>query len=87
MNPVVFLDIRKAFDTVSHDIQLEELSCYGIKDRELMFFRSCLQDRIQCCSVNGHISTLQKITCGVRQGSILGPLLFIIYVNHLPDLC
>ena len=44
-----------------------------------------LQDRTQCCSVNGHTSTLQKITCGVLQGSILGPLHFIIYTNDLPS--
>ena len=84
MNSVVFLNIRKAFDTVNHQILLDKLHCYGIGDGELLFFRSYLQNRTQCCSVNGQISTLQTVTCGVLQGSILGPLLFIIYMNDLP---
>ena len=58
MNFVVFLDMRKAFGTVNHKILIEKLSCYGIKGDELLFFRSCLQNHTQCCSVNGHTSTL-----------------------------
>ena len=84
MTSVVFLDIRKAFDTVNHQILLDKMHCYGVRDGELLFFRSYLQNRTQCCSVNGHILTLQKVTCGVPQGSILGKLLFIIYMNDLP---
>ena len=84
MNSVVFLDNRKAFDTVNHQILSDKLYCYGIEDGELLFFRSYLQNRTQCCSVNGQISTLQKMTSGVPQGSILRPLPFIIYRNDLP---
>ena len=83
MNLAVFLDIRKAFDTVNHEILLDKLNCYGIRDEELLFFGSYLRDRTQCCSVNGHKLTLKRVTCRVPQGSILGPLLFIIYMNAL----
>ena len=78
------MDIRKAFDTVNHQILLDKLHCYGIGDGELLFLRSYVQNSTQCCSVSGHVSTLQKVTYGVPQGCILGPLLFIIYMNDLP---
>ena len=84
MNSVVFLDIRKAFDTIDHQILIKKLSQYGIQDDELNFFESYLENRTQCCSVNGKLSDRQKIEYGVPQGSILGPLLFIIYMNDLP---
>ena len=85
MNSVVFLDIQKAFDTVNHKILLDKLNHYGIRDEELSFFSSYLHRRTQCCSVNEHKSTFSEIICGVPQGSILGPLLFIIYMNDLPS--
>ena len=84
MNSVVFLDIRKAFDTIDHQILIKKLSQYGIQDDELNFFESYLENRTQCCSVNGKLSDRQKIEYGVPQGSILGPLLFIIYMHDLP---
>ena len=85
LNSVDFLDIRKAFDTVNHDILLQKLECYGIKGNELIFFQSYLENRIQACNVNGHMSSFKSISYGVPQGSILGPLLFIIYMNDLPS--
>ena len=85
INSVVFLDIRKAFDTVNHKILLDKLYHYGIGDEELSFFSSYLHRRTQCCSVNEHQSTFSEITCGVSRGSILGPLLLIIYMNDLPS--
>ena len=84
LSAVVFLDIRKAFDTVDHTILLQELSCYGIQGDSVKRLESYLTNRMQCCSVNGHISPLEIIKCGVPQGSILGPLLFIVYMNDLP---
>ena len=76
---VVFLDI-----TVNHRILLDKLECYGIKVKELNFFESYLSNRMQCCNVNGQTSSFQVITCDVPQGSTLGPLLCIIYLNDLP---
>ena len=80
----VFLDIKKAFDTIDHTILLKKLEYYGIREEELKFFSSYLHNRRQCCIVNSHQSSFQTVRCGVPQGSILGPLLFIIYMNDLP---
>ena len=84
LNSVIFLDIKKAFGTVDHKILFLKLSCCGIKDNSLKLIESYLKDRIQCCSVNGHLSSLERIECGVPQGNIMGPLLFLIYINDLP---
>ena len=75
---------KKAFDTVDHSILLEKLSLYGIRGIELEWFRSYLNGRQQCCLVNGHISKIESIRYGVPQGSCLGPLLFLMYINDLP---
>ena len=83
MNSVVFLDIKKAFDTFDHKILTDKLYFYGVVEQELDFFRSYLTDRVQCCIANGVPSGFKNITCGVPQGSLLGPLLFIVYMNDL----
>ena len=71
LNSVVFLDIKKAFDTVDHKILLQKLSCYGIKDNPQKLIVSYLQGRIQCCSVNGHVSPMEHILCGVPHRFII----------------
>ena len=77
----VFLDFSKAFDTVDHDNLLEKLGKYGIQGVELQWFCDYLSNRMQYVTYNNHKSQKEKITCGVPQGSILGPLLFLLYIN------
>ena len=83
MTGAVFLDLRKAFDTVDHSRIISKLPLYGIRDKELAWLESYLFDRKQFVQYDGHRSETQHIPCGVPQGSILGPLLFIILINDM----
>ena len=85
INGILFLDLKKAFDMVDHQILIRKLDLCSIKNRGLVWFSSYLHGRTQVCTVNSTTSSLKYIPCGVPQGSNLGPLLFLIYINDLPN--
>ena len=78
-----FIDLRKAFDTVNLDILLKKLQRAGLRDNALQWCKSYLSNRTQCTVANGCTSRLLPIKCGVPQGSVLGPLFFLVYVNDI----
>ena len=80
----IFIDLSKAFDTTDHEILLSKLEKYGIRETELLFFKNYLTGRRQYTVFYDTVSEWLEILCGVPQGSILGPLLFIIYINDFP---
>ena len=83
----VFIDLSKAFDALNHNILLGKLYHYGFRGCTLDWFSSYLSNRSQFVSINDVTSNSRFITCGVPQGSILGPLLFILYIKLLTTLC
>ena len=85
INGVLFLDLQKAFDTVDHKILIDKFKLYEIAGNTLNWFISYLNKRYQTCKVNNVRSSRKLIECGFPQGSNLGPLLFLLYVNDLPN--
>ena len=83
----IFLDFSKAFDSVDHSILLDKLHHYGIRGSALDWFRSYLSNHQQFVTYNDVSSGTKVLKCGVARGSILGPLLFPIFINDLADIC
>ena len=80
----VFIDLKKAFDTVDHKLLVEQLSFYGVRGIANMWLENYLMNRKQYVVVDNQASRMQFIKCGVPQGSVLGPVLFLLFIN---DIC
>ena len=81
----VFMDLQKAFDTINYNILFNKLEYYGFRGICLAWFKSYFDNRLQFTVVNGADSITNSITCGIPQGTILGPLLFLLYINDIPN--
>ena len=85
MTGMILIDLQKAFDTIDHDILLKKLSAIGFSNHSIGWFKSYLSNRLFRVNLGNCYSDPSNITCGIPQGSIVGPLLFLIYVNDMPQ--
>ena len=83
---IIFVDLKKAFDTVNHCILLKKLYCYDVRGIAFDLICDYLHERVQFTRMNNYNSNLQPVCCGVPQGSTLGPFLFIIYSTIIIEL-
>ena len=81
---MILIDFKKGFDLVNHETLLQKLQMYGLRDSAVKWFHSYLSDRQQCVKVNGCASSLLAINQGIPQGTIVGPMLFLIFINDVP---
>ena len=80
LNSVIFIDLKKTFDTIDRKLILQKLAKYGLDQDALKWFKSCLTNRLRRCNVNNHLPSASLLNRGVPQGSIIGPLLFSSYI-------
>ena len=82
---MILIDLQKAFDTIDHQILLQKLKQIKFSENTIKLFKSYLSERIFLVNIENKLSDFEEISCGVPHGSILGPLLFLIYVNDMPQ--